>query len=117
MYDSDTSTTNYCPPPKQHVHEITGSTLITKDCNVCHNHRFATVSDEAISCKGSHVHNVAFRTDYHDGHYHEFCGSSSPAIPVGDGRHVHFINACVAPADGHIHEFRAATLIENPIEK
>lgn len=30
--------------PKQHNHEITGSTLISGCCEYAHNHRFATVS-------------------------------------------------------------------------
>ena len=32
----------------QHVHEILGSTLIAERCDDPHNHRFATVSGEAI---------------------------------------------------------------------
>ena len=69
----------------QHVHEILGSTLIAERCDDPHNHRFATVSGEAIPYMGSHVHRVTFLTDSYDGHIHEFSGTSSPAIPVGDG--------------------------------
>lgn len=65
----------------------------------------------------SHVHNITFRTDSYDGHYHEFCGTSSPAIPVGDGRHVHFAKAYTSYADGHAHEFRLASLINDPISE
>lgn len=102
---------------KQHVHEVLGSTFIAERCDDPHNHRFATVSGEAIPYMGSHVHNISFRTDSYDGHYHEFSGTSSPAIWVGDGRHVHFARATTTSADGHVHEFRAASLIDDPIEK
>lgn len=102
-------------PIEQHVHEIIGSTLVSEPCDP-HNHRFTAVSDKAIPCEGSHVHNITFRTDSYDGHFHEFCGVSSPAIPVGDGRHVHFAAACTTFEDGHAHRFRVASLIDNPIE-
>lgn len=102
---------------KQHVHEILGSTFIAERCQDPHNHRFATVSDEAVPSMGSHVHNIRFRTDTYDGHNHEFCGVSSPAICVGDGRHVHFAKSFTSMEDGHVHEFRAASLIDNPIEE
>lgn len=115
---SETNNSNSsCRPPKQHVHEILGSTLIAERCEDPHNHRFATVSDEAIPYMGSHVHKIKFRTDSYDGHYHEFCGTSSPAIAVGDGKHVHYARAYTFPADGHVHEFKVATLINSPIEK
>ena len=78
---------------QQHVHEITGSTATVNGCRECHNHRFCTVSGEAIRMGNSHVHEVKFRTDFSDGHYHEFCGTSSPAIDVGNGKHVHFAKA------------------------
>lgn len=103
-------------PIEQHVHEIVGSTVIAERCEDPHNHRFATVSGEAIPFRGSHVHNVTFRTDSYDGHFHEFSGQSSVAIPVGGGRHVHFANARTTAADGHVHEFRVASLIDDPIE-
>lgn len=112
--ENESSNSNYCR--KQHVHEIIGSTLIAERCKDPHNHRFATVSDEAIPFKNSHVHNVKFRTDSYEGHYHEFCGKTSVAIPVGDGKHVHFIKARTKAADGHTHEFKVATLIDSPIE-
>ena len=82
-----------------------------------HNHRIAAVSGKAIPFMDSHVHNITFRTDSYDGHYHEFCGTSSPAIPVGDGRHVHFAKAYTSYADGHAHEFRLASLINDPISE
>lgn len=100
---------------EQHVHEILGSTLVAERCSDCHNHRFATVSGEAIRSGNSHVHRIKFRTDSYEGHFHEFEGTSGPAIPVGDGRHVHFAKAFTKEADGHKHEFRVASLIDNPI--
>lgn len=105
-----------CRPKEQHVHEIVGSTFIAERCEDAHNHRFATVSDEAIPYNGSHVHNVKFRTDSYDGHYHEFSGQSSVAIPIADGKHVHYANACTSVADGHSHEFKLASIINDPIE-
>ena len=101
---------------QNHVHEITGSTKIVKECDDCHNHRFCTVSGEAISMGNSHVHEVKFRTDFSDGHYHEFCGKTSVAIDVGNGKHVHFIKSVTEEEDGHIHKFQAATLIDSPTD-
>lgn len=103
-------------PMEQHVHEIVGSTKIAERCQDPHNHRFATVSDEAIPSRGSHVHRVKFRTDSYEGHYHEFRGTTSAAIPVGNGKHVHFLCGTTMAADGHTHEFQIATLIEDPID-
>ncbi len=116
MSQNDVSTTNRCCPKEQHVHEIVGSTFIAERCEDAHNHRFAAVSGEAIPCKGSHVHNVTFCTDSYDGHYHEFSGQSSVAIPIADGKHVHYANARTSVNDGHSHEFKLASLINNPIE-
>ena len=75
-------------PPKQHNHEVLGSVRISGCCDNAHNHRFATVSGDAIPCDGSHVHEIKFTTDSCNGHDHEFCGTSGPAIEVGCGRHV-----------------------------
>jgi len=47
----------------------------------------------------------------------EFSGTSSPAIPVGDGRHIHFVKARTTFQDGHTHEFRVSSLINNPIDR
>lgn len=114
--NNDTTSTDRSACFEQHVHEVIGSTFIAERCEDAHNHRFATVSGEAMPFMGSHVHRITFRTDSFDGHFHEFTGTSSPAIPVGDGRHVHFATACTTSADGHTHEFRVASLIDNPIE-
>lgn len=117
MYDQTVETSESLCIIRQHVHEVTGSTLIAERCEDPHNHRFATITDEAIPYMGSHVHKIKFRTDTYDGHHHDFYGFSSTAIPVGDGRHVHFIKAYTSAADGHRHLFRVATLIEEPIDK
>ena len=101
---------------QKHVHELVGSTVVAGNCNECHNHRFATVSDEAMQEGKSHVHKVTFSTDFGDRHYHEFCGKTGPAIYVGDGKHVHFIKDCSESEDGHKHFFQAATLIDSPID-
>lgn len=108
---------NHCREQK-HVHEITGSTGLAKECCKCHNHRFCAVSGEAIPIPGKqdHFHEVKFRTDFDDNHFHEFCGKTSGAICVGNGKHIHFIKACTEKADGHRHEFQVAALIDNPTE-
>lgn len=117
MYHSEPSENN-----QKHVHEITGITRIQEerrcDEGECHNHRFATVSGEAIQIPGKrdHFHEITFRTDTADGHYHEFCGKSSGAIDVGNGKHVHFVNDFTTKEDGHKHEFQVATLIDSPTE-
>ncbi|MDF2544575.1 MAG: hypothetical protein K0S47_4293 [Herbinix sp.] len=111
---------NHCPScnhenKQKHVHEVQGSVQIAEPTEEPHNHRFCTVSGEAIPCgNNDHVHNVAFRTDFYEDHYHEFCGRTGGAIPVGD-RHVHFLESVTTVDDGHKHKFRVATLIENPI--
>jgi len=104
-----------CSITQRHVHEILGSVEIAERQEEPHNHRFATVSDEAIPCGiHDHFHEVKFRTDFYENHFHEFCGRTSVAIPVGD-RHVHFIKCETTCNDGHKHDFRVATLIDNPI--
>lgn len=102
-------------PPKQHVHELVGSTKIEGCCEYAHNHRFAAISGEAIPCEGSHVHEIKFRTDSCDGHFHEFRGTSGPAIRVDDEHHVHFAEAYTTTDAGHKHKFTVAALIENPV--
>ena len=64
-----------CNCEKQnHVHELTGSTKIFRECDDCHNHRFCTVTGEAMYTKDmkDHWHEVKFRTDFSDKHFHEF---------------------------------------------
>ena len=103
---------------QRHVHELTGSTRVVLECNDCHNHRFSTVSGEAIFTKDNrdHFHEVRFRTDFSDEHFHEFCGKTGGAIEVGNGKHVHFLKDCTEVEDGHVHEFQVATLIDSPID-
>lgn len=104
-----------CHNKQKHVHEIQGSVQIAEPQEDPHNHRFATVSDEAIPLgPNDHYHEVKFRTDFYENHYHEFCGKTSGAIPVGN-RHVHFIKSFTSVNDGHKHNFRVATLIDDPI--
>ena len=103
---------------QKHVHEITGHTRIFNECDECHNHRFCTVSGEAIYTRDrrDHYHEVKFRTDFSDGHFHEFYGKTSGATEVGNEKHVHFIKDFTEVEDGHRHEFQAATLIDSPID-
>lgn len=112
-YKNNNNYTEPCADIQKHVHELQGSVKIAdRDCP--HNHRFCTVSGEAIAYgENDHVHEVVFRTDSFNGHYHEFCGKTSCAIPVGN-RHVHYIDSITSVDDGHKHTFEAATLIENP---
>ncbi|MGN0203354.1 MAG: YmaF family protein [Coprococcus sp.] len=115
-----------CPNCKKqkHVHEITGSTAFQNECGDCHNHRFCTVSDEAVYMddksdkydKHDHYHDIRFRTDFTDKHFHEFCGRTGGAIDVGNGKHVHYIKSFTTKEDGHKHEFQAATLIDSPTD-
>lgn len=114
MCNYDTNLTDYYSCQGQHVHEFEGSTVFSGMPDNCHNHRFAAISGEAIPADGSHYHNLSFRTDTYGTHFHEFYGSSSLAIPIGDGRHVHFAKSCTTESDGHTHEFRISTLINDP---
>jgi hypothetical protein len=97
-----------------HVHEIGGSVKAAKRMSDPHNHRFAAVSAEARSTSGGdHVHDVQFRTDNYENHYHEFYGTTGGAIKTG-GRHVHFLKSVTSVSEGHFHVFELATLIEDP---
>ena len=107
---------NDCWKEQKHVHEITGSTSVVQECDDCHNHRFCTVSGEAIKVGDKHVHEVKFHTDFSDEHFHEFCGKTSTEIYVGNGKHVHFIKDLTEEEDGHKHKFQAATLIDSPTD-
>ena len=108
------NTENKSCPPKQHNHEVLGSTKISGCCDQAHGHRFATVSGEAIPCEGSHVHEIRFTTDSCNGHHHEFCGTSGPAIQVDEEHHVHFAESFTTERSGHKHKFAVASLIDNP---
>lgn len=102
------------PSPQRHVHEVVGSVMISGETGELHNHRFATISGPAIIVPSGHVHEVAVRTDFYEGHYHVIVGQSGLPV-VTNGHHVHFLNASTSVNDGHSHPFQAAALIENPI--
>jgi hypothetical protein len=105
----------WCDDDQRHVHEVLGSVQIAEREKDPHNHRFAAVSGEAIPTgRGDHVHQVKFRTDFYEDHFHEFCGKTLGAVKVGD-RHVHFLKSETTVEEGHRHDFRTATLIEDPI--
>ena len=98
-----------------HLHEVQGSVRV--DGAEAHNHRLATVSCEPIEIgNGNHVHQVTFRTDTYEGHYHEFSGRTDRAVRVGDG-HVHFLNGTTSEAAHHRHTFKLVTHIEDPTEE
>lgn len=100
---------------QRHDHEIQGSVKIAEKKEDPHNHRFTTESSQAIKCDNSHFHEVFFRTDFYENHFHEFCGCTGLAISVGDGKHVHFLKSVTLESDNHVHEFDFSTLIDNPI--
>ena len=86
-----------CNHSQRHVHEVIGSVQIAEPGTDPHNHRFATVSGEAMPTgTGDHVHEICFRTDFYE-------------------EHVHFAEAMTDREDGHCHRFRVASLIDNPI--
>ena len=101
-----------------HVHEISGSTRIHSECGECHNHRFCTVTGEAIYTRDrcDHGHEVTLTTDFSNEHYHEFCAKTSGAIDVGNGKHVHFLYDRTETENNHIHELQAATQIDSPTD-
>ena len=114
IFNNNYKPCNPCDCKQKHVHEIQGSVQIAEPQEDPHNHRFATVSGEAISVGVDHYHEVKFRTDFYEGHFHKFCGTTTGAITVGD-RHVHFLESTTTENDGHRHNFRVATLINDPI--
>lgn len=98
---------------QNHVHEIQGS--VKSSGKDPHEHRFSTMSGEAISYGKDHIHEVYFRTDTYNGHYHEFKGKTGCAVAVGnDKRHVHYLESVTSFNDGHSHTFNTSTFIENP---
>ena len=107
----------FCPHDKMqlHVHEVQSSVKIAEVEEDPHNHRLATVTGEAISIgNNDHIHNVKFRTDFYEDHYHEFCGRTTGAKKVGD-RHVHFLESETFVSEGHRHEFRLSTFMDDLI--
>jgi hypothetical protein len=104
-----------CQRPLTHDHEVLGSVEIAEPQDDPHNHRFATISSQAIPYgNNDHYHEVKFRTDFYEDHFHEACVRTGGMIWVGD-RHVHFLSGMTTVVDGHQHDFRASTMIDNPI--
>jgi predicted glycosyltransferase len=104
-----------CPEELRHDHELLGSVMIAERGEDPHNHRFATVTGPAMPAgRDDHIHEVKFRTDFYEDHFHEFHGRTLGAVKVGD-RHVHFLEDETTCEEGHRHKFRAATLIQDPI--
>lgn len=103
-----------CPQKQNHVHELHGSLYMDSSKEVPHNHRFLTITNESIPIsETNHVHEVTFRTDFTNGHYHEFFGRTSAAITVGDG-HIHYMESITTDTDGHCHKFKSTTCLDNP---
>lgn len=105
------------PPRNTHNHEVQGSVEIAgPQGRRLHNHRFCTVSGEAIPVDGGndHIHRVEFTTDSYEGHYHRFSGRTGGAIRVGD-RHVHYLESVTSEDADHKHRFRVGTQIDDPI--
>lgn len=110
--ERNNNNSDHCPGDQKHVHELQGSVRLAGSDP--HGHRFCTITCEAMPYNdNNHIHEVKFMTDFYDDHYHEFCGKTGCAIPVGD-RHVHYIESVTSVNDGHRHSFEAATMIENP---
>jgi hypothetical protein len=109
------SNNEHCPV-RLHLHEVQGSVKIAERKCEPHNHRFATISCEPIFLgNDDHAHQVTFRTDSYEGHYHEFSGRTTGAFEVCDG-HVHYLEGVTSEQDGHRHCFKVITHIEDPIE-
>ena len=64
-----------CPKEQTHVHEVFGSVRIAEAATDPHNHRFAVVTCNVIPVgTRDHVHEVKFRSDFYEDHFHEFSG-------------------------------------------
>ena len=103
-------------PVEFHLHEVQGSVQVVGNECEGHNHRFATVSSEPVRLSnGNHAHQVTFRTESSEGHYHEVSGRTDGAVEVGDG-HVHYLEGKTTEQAGHRHCFKVITHIEDPTE-
>ena len=101
--------------PLTHTHEVLGSVEIAERVEDPHNHRWATISGQAIPCGvNDHFHEVRTRTDFYEDHFHEICVKTGGMIWVGD-RHVHFLMGTTTVAENHQHDFRGATMIDDQI--
>ena len=95
-----------------HVHEVQGLCDSSENGSDAHTHRLRAVSSDPQSIAGDdHVHFVIFKSDFHDGHYHEGWGATSGACNVGSG-HVHFLNGISTLDDGHWHKYLIATSLD-----
>lgn len=98
---------------KNHVHEVQGYLKVDEDG---HYHRFSFVTGEAVfNEKGEHYHDIIFKTDNAQGHFHEFKGRTLGILPAGD-RHVHYLEGSTTEKNAHSHNFRLITLLDNPTE-
>jgi hypothetical protein len=103
---------NPCSTIQRHIHELQGSVEKSEPLEKPHKHRFASSSGEEVPYGSrDHFHDVILRTDINNNHYHEFCGRTSGAYPIGD-KHVHFINTLTTESDGHSHSIILSTSIE-----
>lgn len=94
-----------------HVHEVRGYVKMGKDN---HHHHFDFITGRAIPINDKeHVHEIYYRTDLEDGHYHEFSGKTLGAVEIGD-RHIHYIEDSTTKNAGHSHDFLLVTYIDNP---
>jgi hypothetical protein len=78
--------------PPAHVHFFT-----TKTSEVLNHHhllRLYTFSVNGTAYDG-HVHQYQGITGIRYGHYHNFYGTSGPAIPLPDGSHIHSLQGIV----------------------
>ena len=102
---------------QRHVHEFEGSTEFAEWGCDRHNHRFAGVSGEAIGCGRNHYHCIRTRTDTTEGHFHEICERTGPAVYLNNGcgtKHIHFFEGKTSRNDDHSHCYSCATLIADP---
>ncbi len=114
-YAGDAAGGQVRPGSQVHVHEVQGSVEIAG--REPHSHRFATVTSEARPLANSnHYHDLRFRTDFYEDHYHEGWGRTGGAVQVGD-RHVHFLESVTTQNDGHVHRYRVGTMFEDPTEE
>lgn len=97
-----------------HTHGFIGNT----GNNLGHNHGFFGVTGRAIPCDKSHVHKLYINTESFNGHFHEICDTTGPAIYIGNGKHIHRVSGCtqrtLGAARNHAHRYNFATLVDNP---
>lgn len=94
-----------------HVHEVRGYVKMGAQN---HYHQYALITGKAIPVNGKeHVHEVYFRTDSINGHYHEYIGRTFGTVEIGD-RHIHYIEASTTKNSEHCHDFLLVTNINNP---